>query len=94
MRFLVVNRVIKENKRQIKKTGTLQDWIINPLLGNIPLDGIEMIFGAENSKGNYFFLAWRNSKNKGFSLIRYSDDFLVTVPSREQTLEKFLPPLY
>ncbi len=75
------------------KSGTPQGGIISPLLANIALDGMERLFGSENSKGKYKSPSIRNGNNKGISLIRYADDFIVTAPTREIIIDYILPSL-
>ncbi len=75
------------------KAGTPQGGIISPLLANIALDGMERLFGVENSKGNYTYPSQRQGDNKGLNLIRYADDFVVTAPSREKIVSYVLPKL-
>jgi len=85
--------IVEFGKYYQTKSGTPQGGIISPLLANIALDGMERLFGAENSKGNYTAPANRRGNNKGLSLIRYADDFVVTAPSRERIVEYVLPKL-
>jgi RNA-directed DNA polymerase len=73
------------------EAGTPQGGIISPLLANVALDGLERIFGAYNAKDRYQRPAVRSSMDKGISLIRYADDFVVTAPSRER-LEQYVLP--
>jgi len=75
------------------KSGTPQGGIISPLLANIALDGMERLFGAENSKGNYTAPSNRSGDNRRLNLIRYADDFVVTAPSREKIVSYVLPKL-
>jgi RNA-directed DNA polymerase len=85
--------IIEFGKYFQTKSGTPQGGIISPLLANIALDGMERLFGAENPKGNYSAPSDRKGDNKGLSLIRYADDFVVTAPSRERIVEHVLPKL-
>ncbi|MHA1374395.1 MAG: group II intron reverse transcriptase/maturase [Promethearchaeota archaeon] len=85
--------IIEFGKYFQTKSGTPQGGIISPLLANIALDGMERLFGAENSKGNYTSPANRSGENKRLSLIRYADDFVVTAPSREKIISYVLPKL-
>jgi RNA-directed DNA polymerase len=73
---------MKENG-QFSKTdkGLPQGKVIAPLLANIALDGLERLFGIENTKGCYVSPSQRRGKNKGVSLVRYADDFVVIAPS-------------
>ena len=75
------------------KSGTPQGGIISPLLANIALDGMERLFGAENSKGNYTAPSNKRGENKGVSLIRYADDFVVMAPTRDRIITYVLPLL-
>ena len=85
--------IIEFGKYFQTKSGTPQGGIISPLLANIALDGIERLFGAENSKGNYTPPSHRRNENRGLSLIRYADDFVVTASSREKIVSYVLPKL-
>jgi len=85
--------IIEFGKYYQTKSGTPQGGIISPLLANIALDGMERLFGAENSKGTYMCPAHRLHENKGISLIRYADDFVVTAPTRDRIISHVLPLL-
>jgi RNA-directed DNA polymerase len=85
--------VIEFGIRQKSKSGTPQGGIISPLLANIALDGMERLFGCENSKGKYIPPSIRKWENKGISLIRYADDLVVCTPSREIIIDHVLPEL-
>ncbi|MHA1147653.1 MAG: reverse transcriptase domain-containing protein [Promethearchaeota archaeon] len=85
--------IIEFGKYYQTKSGTPQGGIISPLLANIALDGMERLFGAENSKGNYTFPSSRLHENKGLNLIRYADDFVVTAPTRDRIITHVLPLL-
>ncbi len=85
--------IIEFGKYFQTKSGTPQGGIISPLLANIALDGMERLFGAENSKGNYTYPSNRRGDNKGLNLIRYADDFVVTAPSKERIVSYVLPKL-
>ncbi len=56
--------------------GTPQGGVISPLLANIALDGMERLFGIEDATGKYLRPSLRPG-NRGISLVRYADDFLV-----------------
>ena len=85
--------IIEFGKYFQTKSGTPQGGIISPLLANIALNGMERLFGAENSKGNYTIPSHRSGDNRGLNLIRYADDFVVTAPSREKIVDYVLPKL-
>jgi RNA-directed DNA polymerase len=73
------------------ETGTPQGGPISPLLANIALDGMERLFGCETPEGRLIPPAKRKGKDKGISLIRFADDFVVIAPSRE-ILEEYVSP--
>jgi RNA-directed DNA polymerase len=77
----------------VTKAGTPQGGIISPLLANIALDGMERLFGCENSKGKYNCPSWKAGLDKGISIIRYADDFVAISPTREKIEEYILPKL-
>jgi len=85
--------IIEFGKYNQTKSGTPQGGIISPLLANIALNGMERLFGAENSKGVYLCPSGRKDRNKGLNLIRYADDFVVTAPTREILINYVLPKL-
>ncbi len=85
--------IIEFGKYFQTKSGTPQGGIISPLLANIALDGMERLFGAENSKGSYTTPSNRRGENYKLNLIRYADDFVVTAPSRERIVDYVLPKL-
>jgi len=60
--------IIEFGKYFQTKSGTPQGGIISPLLANIALDGMERLFGAENSKGNYTYFL------KNGSMTIYNDN--------------------
>lgn len=74
------------------EAGTPQGGVISPLLANIALDGMERLFGCQTPDGRYLLPSKRKGPNKGISLIRYADDFVVTASSRE-VLEEYVVPL-
>lgn len=73
------------------EAGTPQGGIASPLLANIALDGLEYQFGALSRTGVHLSPAKRQGINRGISLIRYADDFVVCAPSRE-VLETYVVP--
>lgn len=73
------------------EAGTPQGGVASPLLANIALDGMERLFGAEAPSGSPIAPAKRKKQDKGVSLIRYADDFVVTAPTRE-VLESYVMP--
>ncbi|MHA1745846.1 MAG: group II intron reverse transcriptase/maturase [Promethearchaeota archaeon] len=85
--------VVEFGSYRVTKSGTPQGGIISPLLANIALNGMEREFGIETSTGNYYSPSMRRGKNKGISLIRYADDFVVCAPSRKIIVDYILPKL-
>ena len=73
------------------EAGTPQGGVISPPLANVALDGMERLFGAERPDGTPIPPSWRKGSDKGISLIRYADDFVVTAPTRE-VLEQVIRP--
>ncbi len=85
--------VVELNQYTDTDTGTPQGGTLSPLLANIALDGLERLFNGENTKGNYLTPQARKGLNKGLSLVRYADDFVVVAPSREIIETYVLPQL-
>lgn len=85
--------VVELGKRLESHSGTPQGGIISPLLANIALDGLERLFGAEDARGRLVSPAHRKGPNRGVSLFRYADDFVVAAPSKEVLQEYVLPKL-
>jgi RNA-directed DNA polymerase len=83
--------VVELGRREETTMGTPQGGIISPLLANIALDGMERLFGSERPSGRTICPSSRKGHNKGLSLVRYADDFVVTAPSRE-ALEGYVIP--
>lgn len=83
--------VVEWGQQTVSEKGTPQGGVISPLLANIALDGMERLFGSETPTGQYLSPKERTGKNKGLSLIRYADDFVVIAPTRE-TLENYVLP--
>jgi len=75
------------------KTGVPQGSIIGPLLANIALDGLERLLGIEDSRGRYIQPSKRKGLDKGVSIIRYADDFIVIAPTREIIVNYALPKI-
>jgi RNA-directed DNA polymerase len=75
------------------ETGTPQGGVLSPLLANMALDGMERLFGGETPDGQPIRPSLRKGQNKGISLCRYADDFVVTAPTREVLEEYVLPRL-
>jgi len=71
--------------------GTPQGGIISPILANIALDGMDRLFNGTNRYGDYKTPSTRIGKDKGITVIRYADDFVVLAPTR-QTLESYVIP--
>ena len=82
---------IELGRYQDTETGTPQGGVVSPLLANIALDGMERVFGCEDTDGKPLSPAWRKGENRGLSLIRYADDLVATAPSRE-VLEQYVVP--
>jgi RNA-directed DNA polymerase len=73
--------------------GTPQGGVLSPVLANIALDGMERLFGMETRYGSYITPSCRRGNNKGISVIRYADDFVVTAPTKEIIISYILPKL-
>lgn len=71
--FLKAGYIFEENLFPTDR-GTPQGGIISPILANMALDGIEALLTAKLPKAKVHF-------------IRYADDFLVTVPTKETAEE-------
>ncbi len=54
---------------------------------------MERLFGGENKQGNPLGPSKKRGWQKGISLIRYADDFVVIAPSRKAIEEEVLPRL-
>jgi len=85
--------VMEFGRKSETLSGTPQGGIISPLLANIALDGLERLFGAENSRGKHVSPASRKGLNRGLNVIRYADDFVVTAPSKEVLQEHVIPKI-
>jgi RNA-directed DNA polymerase len=83
--------VVEFGKLSDASTGTPQGGVISPLLANIALNGLERVFGSERPDGTPLSPAFRKGPDKGISLIRYADDFVVAAPTRE-VLEGYVVP--
>ena len=83
--------VVELGRKSDSLAGTPQGGIISSLLANVALDGLERLFGAENARGNPVAPAQRKGLNRGLSVVRYADDFVVTAPSKE-VLEDYVRP--
>jgi RNA-directed DNA polymerase len=83
--------VVELGQYQPTEEGTPQGGVISPLLANIALDGMERLFHCEWRTGVYITPANRRGRNRGISLTRYADDFVVAAPSRE-VLEGYVRP--
>lgn len=83
--------VVEFGKPAPSEAGTPQGGIISPLLANVALDGLERELGCERPNGKLVSPAFKKGRDKGISLIRYADDFVVTAPSRE-ALETYVIP--
>jgi RNA-directed DNA polymerase len=85
--------VVEFGHKSNSPAGTPQGGIISPLLANIALDGLERLFGAEDARGNPVAPAKRKGLNRGLSVVRYADDFVMTAPSKEGLEEYVMPKL-
>ncbi len=83
--------VVELGQYQPTEEGTPQGGVISPLLANIALDGMERLFHCEWRTGVYITPANRRGRNRGISLTRYADDFVVAASSRE-VLEEYVRP--
>jgi RNA-directed DNA polymerase len=83
--------VVELGHYQDTEEGTPQGGVISPLLANIALDGMERLFHCEGSNGRQIPPRRRPGLDRGVSLVRYADDFVVTAPSRE-VLETYVKP--
>jgi len=94
----VVRRWLKAGAIQFGKwieapAGTPQGGVISPLLANIALDGMERLFGHQSRNGRPLHPSERRGPNRGVSLIRYADDFVVCAPSRAVLEDHVIPAL-
>ncbi len=85
--------VVELGHYQESTEGTPQGGVISPLLANIALDGLERLFGAETPTGQPISPAGRKGQNRGLSLVRYADDFVVCAPNRAVLAEYVQPKL-
>ena len=85
--------IIEGGAAKTTDAGTPQGGILSPLLANVALDGMEKLFGSESATGRRLVPALRRGMNKGVSLIRYADDFVVTAPNRAVLESHVLPAL-
>ena len=83
--------VVELGHYQATEAGTPQGGVISPLLANIALDGMERLFHCESRSGRLIMPSLRTGLDKGVSLVRYADDFVVIAPSRE-ILEAYVRP--
>ena len=83
--------VVELGHYQETEEGTPQGGVISPLLANIALDGMERLFHCEWRSGTAQSSRRTDGTNRGISLVRYADDFVVTAPSRE-VLENYVRP--
>lgn len=83
--------VISEVGFETTEKGTPQGGVISPLLANIALHGMELLFGIFSRSGKYLNPEKRRGKNKSVLVFRYADDFIVIAPSKE-ILESYVIP--
>ncbi|GGJ56870.1 group II intron reverse transcriptase/maturase [Deinococcus roseus] len=85
--------VIEWGQKVESEQGTPQGGPLSPLLANIALHGMEALFGAEHPSGINISPARRSGLNKGISVTRFADDFIVTAPSKERIEDYVMPKL-
>lgn len=83
--------VVDMGRHHETPAGTPQGGIISPVLMNIALDGLEREFGCIGRNGKMLHPCQRIGPDRGVSLIRYADDFVVCGPTRE-VLETYVRP--
>ena len=83
--------IVTFGKWQANETGAPQGGPLSPLLMNIVLDGMERLFGCENSRGNRVCASAKTGLDKGITLVRYADDFVIIAPTKER-LESYVLP--
>jgi RNA-directed DNA polymerase len=83
--------VIELGAAKATHAGTPQGGIISPLLANVALDGMERLLGAQSANGQQLSPASRCGMNRGVSIVRYADDFVVTAPARDVLESHVLP---
>jgi RNA-directed DNA polymerase len=91
-RWLKAGTVIFD-KWEPTESGTPQGSPISPLLMNVALDGMERLFGCENSRGNRVQASAKSGLDKGITIVRYADDFVATAPTKERIETYLLPKL-
>lgn len=94
----IINRWLKAGVIELgnytkTEQGTPQGGVLSPLLANIALDGMERLFGMETETGRSLSPSRRKGINKGISLIRYADDFVVIAPTKDVLLTYVIPKL-
>ena len=83
--------VVTFDKWEPTDRGLAQGGPISPLLMNVALDGMERLFGSENSRGNRVQASAKTGLDKGITLVRYADDLVAIAPTKER-IEKYLLP--
>jgi RNA-directed DNA polymerase len=83
--------VVELGHYQPTMEGVPQGGVISPLLMNVALDGMERLFHGESRHGTPMSPGVRPGLDRGVSLVRYADDFVVVAPSRE-VLESYVRP--
>lgn len=86
--------VMESGQHKDSPEGTPQGRTISPLLANIALHGIEKLFGSETRQGQHVTPTQRSGPNRGISLIRYADDFVVIAPSPEVIQDYVFPKIH
>jgi len=74
-------------------SGTPQGSPLSPLLMNVALDGMERLFGSENSRGDRVCASSKTGLDKGITLVRFADDLVVIAPTKEHIETYVLPKL-
>jgi len=83
--------VVTFDKWEPTDRGLAQGGPISPLLMNVALDGMERLFGSENSRGNRVQASAKTGLDNGITLVRYADDLVAIAPTKER-IEKYLLP--
>ncbi len=85
--------VISEVGFEATEKGTPQGGVISPLLANIALHGMELLFGIFTRSGKYVKPINRKGMNKQILFFRYADDFIVFAPSKRVLVYHVIPKI-